>query len=393
VGPAPQFLQPENPEESGRQFIHHFMDWNVTLSARPVVIRDGTYGESLASGEVTYFSSDRKVHPGDDGATVEDSMVNHERITLDTSHRWSSFKKAWTILPGIPKATEAGKNETLRQKARRDLIYSLDRPIESHQDMFDETGTWFINRYQLNEAERIDPVSLSGSITYDFVQARLRDEALARNRAIEREAESAPSADAKERILTARTRYLDLPRPWDGPKGTVGVGLLGYSLANTMTYDIYARSVKDQVFSLGIPPFFGISWSLGYTVQRNFEKPPNATGFDAYQARKTNTRSLGMATPLIPRVSTTLALSDREVERLDYDPPAAKDNNNYRSVLSMDYIDDSGCWGLRFLRTKDFGVLEENASYLLQLSVIFMGQQRGQNVAPAILRELKPTEG
>jgi hypothetical protein len=48
----------------------------------------------------------------------------------------------------------------------------------------------------------------------------------------------------------------------------------------------------------------------------------------------------------------------------------------YETRLGASFDAPSACWGVRFLRTKEFDVPEDSAVYLLQLAVTFLGQTR-----------------
>ncbi len=50
--------------------------------------------------------------------------------------------------------------------------------------------------------------------------------------------------------------------------------------------------------------------------------------------------------------------------------------SSIKTAVGLKYVSPSDCWGLQFAREKNYNTLEEAASYVLRLSVLFMGQER-----------------
>ena len=388
-GPLPGIFQDEEAIGDARRFGHHYMNWGMSLSVRPIVVRDDEYGEPLTGNlkMPTYFQSDQKSAPGGDSTSTEDAMVYHQRIGFSTSHSWKFFRRAWGLVPGAIKEAEEPATETPRARALRELRFSLDRPVTSDAEITDDSGKWFVNRYQLQEVDASSPISIGAGITYDFIGAKARRLAEAKNADLERQATSEPDPAAAEALRNLKTNPRDLPSPWSGPSVGIGLALAGFSVSDSVDYDFYTGIPKTQTVAFGFPGFFATTLALAYKIAQEYPPP-------LHDLIRTKERSATIGSTLIPRVTTSITLLDREVES-----QTAKLNHKtllgtlapYRSVLAMEYLDSSTCWGLRFLREKDYGVLEENAKYLLELSIIFLGQKRNENVSPGLQRELLPS--
>ncbi len=392
-GELPSMFQPKDWQEQqlGMRYLHHIMNWQLTFSTRPVVVRRGPYGDTLPGTDLqqVYFASDRKVHnPNDQAATVEESMLLHRRITLATTHRWRTFRRGWQILEGKGGEAQEKKklNETYRQKAWRELEYSLDRPVQSDSEMFSERASnlnWFINRYQLTEHDAQEPVTFDSSITYDFIQDEERRKAVARNHDLEKQAELESMPDARKALLDQRTAYPDLPRPWTGPYFNTAINWAGFTLSNQVEYDIYLRASRKVIFGLGLPQFWKMQFGGGYQVEKKAEVDKNT---NTLRFAPTKTQFLTLTSYLIPRVTTTVSLAKKTIVA---EANAAPMPEQYETKIGFEYFDESDCWGLRFLRSKNFDVTDERqATYLLQLTILFMGQTRAQDISPIITKQI-----
>lgn len=393
-GELPTIFQPKDwqDQDKGARYLHHIMNWQLTFSARPVVVRRGPYGDYLPGTDLpqVYFASDRKIHdPNDQAATVEESMLLHRRITLATTHRWRTFRRGWQLIEGKGAEGESEKKrvqETYRQKAWRELEYSLDRPVQSDSDMFSERANnlnWFINRYQLTEHDAQEPVNFDSSITYDFVQEEERRKAILRNQEQTSAAELETTPEGKQAILNQVVAYPDLPRPWTGPYFNTAINWAGFTLSNQVEYDIYLRASRKMTFGLGLPQFWKMVFGGGYQVEKKAEVDKNT---NTLRFAPTKTQFLTLTSYLIPRVTTTVSLAKKTIEAA---PGAAPIPEQYETKFGFEYFDDSDCWGLRFLRSKNFDVRDERqATYLLQLTILFMGQTRAQDISPVITKQV-----
>lgn len=388
TGEFPLWMQPDDWKENskGKRYLHHIMNWSLGLSARPVVVRRGVYGEvdPLTGYRMVYFASDRKEYDSSDqAATVEDSMQRHQRVTFATTHRWRTYRRGWSILEGNvdDNSRKRATKESYRQKARRELEFSMDRQIESESEMFGQSTlneNWLINRYRLDEHEANEPVNFGADMTYDFIQEELRRKQVEENRRLEAAAELATDPANKADILQGVVPYADLPRAWTGPNAGLSVGFLGLSLGSNVEYDLYLRTSRRTNAVLVLPEVIKTQLSGGYSLEKQpqFDKESGTLRF-----AMTRVNSVGLTTGLIPWVKTTVSLAKKNVEGL---------KQQYETRFGLEYFDDSECWGLRFLRSKNFEhENERQARYLLQLSIIFMGQQRAQDMSPPIDKKFR----
>lgn len=354
-----------------QRMIQHLMNWSVIFATRPSVVRAGPYGsEPLEHGGVpTYFQSDRN-QPRTDSTDVdlpEDEQLRpYQTVGLSTSHRWRIFPRGWRMIPADmldakvgdsnsgPPARVASARSTadLASQARRELLFALDRPLLGYDDMFGPNGkNRFFNRYSLDDAGHIDLLTLNSGITYDFRKARERS------------------------ISDELSRE---SRPWSEPFLDVSTQLGEWGLSSLASYNIYDRVATKVKVNLAPPAMFKTSWSLAYSQDK--EVDIDAVGVASY--RLVTTRTANVATSIVPWFNIFASLGRRSKDE-------AAVVEAYETRLGASFDAPSACWGLRFLRTKEFDVPEESAVYLLQLAVTFMGQNRSlPNMSGAILSRM-----
>ena len=359
----------DSPLSDSRRFLQHLMNWSVTFAARPVVVRDGPYGsEALSDGGVpTYFQSDRS-EPRTDSTDMdlpeEDQFRAYQTVGLSTSHRWRLFTRGWRMVPAdlieadrstradiaSPPAQRSGKD--LQDLARRELLFALDRPLKGYDDMFGADGSKrFFNRYALEDNAYNELLSLNAGITYDFRKARERDRLGELNR------ES---------------------RPWSEPYLDLSTQVGEWGLSSSSSYNIYDNVSTRVKINVNPPSVLKTSTSFAYSQDK--EVDIDAEGVASY--RLVTTRTANVATSVVPWFNVFASLARR-----------TKDNaaivESYETRLGASFEAPSACWGVRLLRTKEFDVPEENAVYLLQLAVTFMGQSRAlPNMAGAVMSRL-----
>jgi hypothetical protein len=147
-------------------------------------------------------------------------------------------------------------------------------------------------------------------------------------------------------------------------------------------YNVYQRTAVKAAGSLGLPTFAKTDASL------SIEKSKDLAG-DGISFVTVLTRTYSLATSLIPPV--VLNISMAHTERSDGGHPDF--DQDWKEAEGVAYQSSSGCWGLTFLRQKDYGRDERDADYILQLTVIFLGQSRNtSNLAPGLHRQVRPEE-
>lgn len=383
MGRFPDFLQRDD-EAAVERYLHHIMDWSLTYSIRPSVVRRGAYGSQNENGaSLVYFATDREVLVTDGrDVTAEDTMIPHQRITFATSHRWQTFDRSWKLAVGKISDDErvAEAIEDLHAKARRELLYSLDQPITGDKEIFSQNTAgnvdWYINRYQLLDQNHYEPISFSVSTTFDIEREQLRKEKIAENKQLAEQAAQAASPEEAEEIRSQIVNYYDLPESWSGPYFNLNLNWSGYRLSSSATYNIYKRTSTALFYDLTLPSFWKSKIGIRYLYEKS-PVPDSETGSLAF--KKTKTSYLNLSTGLIPAISTGISLIQREEENED---------KQYATSFNLSYTDVSRCWGVRFVREKDLNRGEEDANYLLQLSVLFFGNNRAWDVSPALEREI-----
>jgi lipopolysaccharide assembly outer membrane protein LptD (OstA) len=385
IGRLPDIFQPKDLEE-GTRYGQHIMNWGLTFSTRPVVVRDGPYGDlkDENAAPLVYFPSDRnRLFTEDQDVRDEDIMVKHQRITLSTSHRWRFFDRVDQALPAVRDKVEEYDSEldNLQEQARRDLMSVKDRSVKSVEEIYrqDNTGRvdWLVRRYQSADQNNIEPIRFAAQISYDAEQERLRRRQVEENDRLESVAAVTPDAEAASAIRAEKVNYYNLYESWIGPSGSLGLNYKGFSLDSSAFYNLYKKTSTSLAFALGLPTFYSTQFGLRYVLEKSPELDPST---DTLLFKRTKTTTLGVATQLIPLVTVGANLIRKQVEDQDV---------QYGTSYQIGFDDRSGCWGLRFLREKDLNQLEEDANYIVQLAVIFLGNRRGVDVSPGLEREIR----
>jgi len=385
IGPLPSWIRkPEGAE--GQSYVKHLMNWGLSLSMRPSVVRDGPYGELVDSNKapLVYFPSDRKVFYAEDrDVRDEDMMIPHQRVTISTSHRWQVFDRVLETVPGQLPPDEEDELQTnlrdMQRQALRELMSVKDQPATNASSMFrdrpDGGVDWLINRYRSSDVNASEPVSFNISMSFDYQQEKLRQEQIKRNNELEEQAVLAADPAAADGLRADKVNYFSLPESWLGPYSSLVVNWRGVSLSTTSTYNIYKNANTSLSFGLGLPSVLSTTLGMNYILEKNAELD---LAQDKIFFKKIKTTNVGLSSSLIPYISVGANLIRRQVE---------EDRIQYGTSYQIAYDSLSGCWGLRFVREKDLNQNEENANYIVQLAVIFLGNRRNTDVSPGIKRE------
>ncbi len=386
LGKLPSFFQPDE-EDGGVRYGQHIMNWGLTLSERPIVVRDGPYGDQTTSNgaPLVYFPSDRNRLFTNEDVDIrdEDVMVKHQRITLSTSHRWRFFDRIDQAMDIKTPTVDEYDSElaNLQEQARLELLSMKDRSVNSVEDIYrrDESGRvdWLVRRYKSVDQNSIEPINFSAQISYDNEQERLRRKQIQENGRLEAEAETTSDPAVASQLRARKIGYYSLYESWIGPSANLGLNYNGFSLNSSVLYNLYKKTSTSLGFALGLPTFYSTQFGLRYVLEKKANLDPST---DTLLFARTRTTTVGLATGIIPLVTVGANLIREQV-----DGQVARYGTSYQ----IGYDDRSGCWGLRFLREKDLNQLEENANYILQLAVIFLGNRRGVDISPGIERELR----
>jgi lipopolysaccharide export system protein LptA len=390
IGLLPAWMQGEPNPELGPTYIQHVMDWGLSFSTRPVVIRDGPYGDLKDKNGATlvYFASERKSFLADDRDVPDESMmVPHQRLTLSSSHRWQLFERGWqTIEPTLSQSeARAEAVEDLQTQAKRELMAVKARNLSQLKDVMrerpDGTVDWLIPRYRLVDSNRREPLTLNVQMSFDYQQELLRQKQIDINRQLEAEALANPDPTAAKNLRAEKVSYYSLPESWLGPFVQLGTNWRGFRLSSQVAYNLYKKTSTSLSFELGLPAFYQTQFGARYVLEKS---PELDVSSDTLLFKKTKTATMGVTSTVIPWITLGVNLIQKKVE---------EEEAVYGSSYQIGYDDRSGCWGLRFLREKDLNQLEEDANYILQLAVIFLGNRRAGDISPAIERELKVGSG
>jgi hypothetical protein len=417
----PSYFQSDELDADGmskKKNLRHEMNWDMTVSLRPVVVRSGQYGQAYnvvgsegqptnISKKLTYFASDQKRLPSDNKFILAgEVMTPEQKLIFSTQHSWSLFDKGLVLIP----AEKTEKENTDEQQsiksideiARQELMYSIDRDITNTDDMF-KKDQWFINRYKTAETHLIRPLTFSANISYDFISEVLRNdqkmivtEQKRKNRIVKEQADAILAGDpddpevkkqAEEFQSQNSVKIISLAEPWSTFNTNTRLVLNKWSFSSKVYYNLYQGKASTAVLGLGLPPFFKSGLNLGFVLE-NSSVPD---GYGGYVDAITKTRSVSLSSRLIPSLVSTIVVSDKTVPN----HPIRDENwdhfynRNYQSALGLSYNAPSTCWGMSFTRTKKYGQKEQDAAYILRLVVNFAGQKRSlPNVAQSMVREL-----
>lgn len=344
-------------------FLRHSFDFGLRLSFRPHTERSTDYGQASTDGSLdvpTYFSADAVADEYNDFYNRRDNLTSNKSITFSTNHSWALFSTAQENLKKdvVLKKSDGLSSKEILEEARLEVLHHLAATrIRGNQQL------------KLTQVDYRVPVSFHADITYDFKKAEAREELepvraeiLARNNQLE-------DGQTAEALPT-------LPEPWSNLKAALAVNHAGYSLLSNVEYDFYKKISTKVNLSFALPRMFDTSASLGYTV----EKSPNLSVFGELTAPKTITRSFTVSNQSLSALQLVASLARKEIDDSGSDAL-------FESKAGFEYLSDSDCWGLSFLRTKAFEDSEEQADYRIELNIVFMGTKRSlPNMASSLLR-------
>lgn len=352
-------LSEKNPSEKSSylgHFLEHRMNWQLTLSARPVVIRKGPHGnrpyrydwndtnKNWTQGRyfLSYYESDlSRPHPFD---MIDDtaSMYLHRKVILSTNHNWFLFDESWSIQPKNKNSfslKEEDKNKHpdhyFKEKAKYDLESYLNEDTES--SIFDSNA-------RLIQSNRTRPLSFFAQISYDFLKEKER----------------------KEQNKTPGISSDQLAQPWSALNTLTMLNLDYFSLSQAAKYDIYLHGFSFMRFGLDITSIFGISPSFVYLIER--QGSLSAKG--AVQWIETRTKEASFSGFITPQSRWSASYGKKE----NPENPSAEQRT---AKIYTSYLSDTDCWGLKFQWEKPYG--EKNwhrGTFFAGLIVKFFGQYR-----------------
>jgi hypothetical protein len=385
----PGFLQNKTEGSFGSKYLRHYMNWALTFSVRPEVERSGPYGKyknqyyvsgngvnSYAEGgELVFFGSDRSDSTQvDSDVGVDDTMIKHKRVSFATSHTWDLFDRGWERLAGTlqPQPSQSAAPESYAERAKRELIYSLDRPVSGYEEMFGEGSgenqQWYINRYKLIEKNSNRLVTLDADISYDF----------------DKEVKRAEQIERRKDGLEEDEGQIGLAQPWSEPAVGVAFNILSTTLSNRSVYNLYYKKLSKQEFGVGLPAFFSTTLGYSYVIKNVAALEKNG---ESLIFTRTTEQLVNLQSSLIPHI----VLSATVGHRVEEDPNAEEQDltPSYLTNYKLVYISPSECWKLGLEREQKYEQAGDQASYKMALTVIFMGRERATpDLSPGFVREI-----
>jgi lipopolysaccharide export system protein LptA len=349
--------------KDGSRYIQHLMNWSMSVSARPNVVRKGDYGDEhsdqVGATPRYFMATDAAAPYQDDNVRAEDYMTPFNLFTFATTHRWKIFSEYWQFKDMKEESlkNKSGSeidNLTWEERARKELLYTTDKPIKVNSKEFgQDQSQWFTNRYDLLASDYSEPANFSANISYDYLKEKAR----------------------REEGRTVANR------PWTEPEATVGLSALGWNLTDTSKYNIYDRIATKHSLNLVPPSIFSTSMNYGLVLENSVVEDG---GGKSIQVKTEQTATF--ATSLTRPVMTTVSWAKREYR--------GQGIPLHKNKIGLVYASRTNCWGMGFSREKDYGVPQDAASYVLQLNIIFMGQQRDlPDMSQQVDRVMKRDQG
>lgn len=338
-------------------WLEHRMNWKLTLSMRPAVLRRGAYGEGAsqyapdAQGNfqpqdpyLTYFPSDLRQNIGTDYLAEQEFMYPHEKLIFSTNHDWFLFDEEWSMTPKsiVAKGTSP---LSLHERAEQELALDLDESIHATQSIYNpKTNQWNINRYALQRSNQRSPLSAQADVDYDWVKARQR----------------------KELQQDQQVAEANLPQPWSELRTNLSSQWDSWNLSMRNRYNLYSHAAVESSYVLTPPTFFETSLTLGLTLEKNLTVDPSNGGF---LPQKTLTKTYALRSLLIPHIETTFEYGIRTLYERD---PSGQE----RVAAAMQYASPSKCWGLKFSWVHDYADPTWAGTYFAALVIRFFTYDR-----------------
>jgi hypothetical protein len=339
--------------------IQHNMNWILTLSNRPVVARNSEYGQRLDADNhyKTYFVSDSDemlISTSDrDASSLFSGMKKHRAIGLSVSNSWSRFTQKLSRTSPETKTRSNTEQRSFLEQARVDLMQSLEEAFIDRSRIIDEqkfnSNKAPEDSYYWKTGGQANLLTASANVTYDFEAAVNRSNQINQGVAEEK-----------------------LDRAWSNVSLAMGTTLLRTGLSAKGSFDIYRHQLTEATLNLGLPRMISTNFNLNIVVRKD--------GDDLSDWE----RHLRINSGIVDFLPMDIDLATRTDSGLEGD-----DIQSYQTIFKIMYRPSSDCWQLNFVRRKLFDYQETDAEYLIQLDVIFMGQNRLlPNIAPSIMREV-----
>ncbi len=353
-------LSPSHTAKSeGLLFLNHRMNWGLTYSIRPSVVRQGPYGDlsnlyaynavssSLSSVQspstqrLTYFLSESPDNFDSDALPEQERMIPHHQVLFSTSHDWVTYKKNWynTLAPSNGMGSQDLSRLSFRERARNELEYSsylmgiLDSQLTEQE--LEQKG------FQFSEGERTTVAHVDGNISYDFKKA-------------------ANFRKNQGQITSANSSL----QPWSPARANANVKLANWTLSNFTKYDIYLKLVTGLSFQLSTPTFYSTKLNFGYSIDKEL-RDQNTGGISV---NRTLTQSQSLTSSLIPYITL---LAEYNIRIKEHETPS----RFYYLSYGASYASPSNCWGLQFFWKKDYAD-PWSGTYFLSLIVKFFNYNR-----------------
>ena len=338
----------------GLQFLTHRMNWGLTYSWRPSVVRKGGYGDifnayALPTGAtqfeplvnsqaLTYFASESPENFDSDYLPEMERMISHQIVLLNTSHDWLTFKRSWQDMNPPPHLAES---QDFKAIAREELNYAqyLTESLRGTVSDYDAKKKGF----RILESDQKTFLHVDSSISYDF-----RKEA-------ERENMSEDPTELPG----------DLPQAWSPWRTNLSLNLREWTMSTFAKYDLYAKVISELRFSFSPPTVFATKLTFGYSI----EKEISYDGFGGLLLNRTLTRSYGLNTTIIPRITL---LGEYDIRTKENQVPSMQ----YYASAGAQYFSPSNCWGMQFYWRKDYPETVWTGTYYLSLIVKFFNYNR-----------------
>lgn len=360
--------QNNNPSlpASASTVLEHHMNWNMTLSWRPYVVRRGNYGtffqnykidpdskdhQQISQSQLTYFTSDQDSKITHDLIPSDSMMSEHQKIIFQTSHDWLLSSREW-ITDYATNSTDASQESTqiqnYYQQARQQLMYSLEKVATKPEDIISSDNEWRTTRYHQSGVHSSKFLHFDATINYDFIEEKKR-------------------GDAKQKILVSPSeKPVTLPEPWSPLDAKLQLNWHSWNLSGLTKYNLYHKSFPTLQLSLRPPSFFNSSLNTSYTIDKESQAQPDGT---FSEVRQTITKTVGLSTAIFQHHSLGLNYG----VKINGDP---KQSNLQRKEINWSYKSPTNCWGFLFKWEEDYLQSPWKGTYFFAITIRFLSHSR-----------------
>lgn len=347
---------------STKTYLNHRINFECSLSFRPEVLRDGSYGKinniyswdntakelSAAKGSsvLTYFETDSPISNYSEIIPYEEKLVPHKRMTFSISNDFFLFKRGWLISDDLSSKKIRERDFKTKEGYYKELAKS---------ELIDDTLNSNFKSAIINEKDAkkmgLAPFSekmnkflhIYTDLSFDWKKL-----------------------EEREKRKNENLSEINLPEPWSPLRVYSDLTLKNWRFKNISRYNFYKDIFTEIDFTVKLPSFFETFASLGYKIQN--EKYLNVDS--DVEIKRITSQTVGLSTRLLAKANIWGEYSKRLTDSL----VTLKESS---AKIGVSYLASSFCWKLDFLWSKNFSDMDWKGTYFLKLDVLFGNESAG----------------